>query len=87
MTASGEPVIETEGLTRRFGRLVAVDGVDLAVGRGEVFGFLGPNGAGKSTLIRMLVGLLAPVRGGPPGCSGLSMPRRRVSASARASAT
>jgi ABC-2 type transport system ATP-binding protein len=58
-----EVVIEAKRLTRRFGKLVAVDGVDLEVRRGEVFGFLGPNGAGKSTLIRMLVGLLMPSAG------------------------
>ena len=50
--------IVAEGLVRRFGDLVAVDGVDLVVDEGEVFGFLGPNGAGKSTVVRMLVTLL-----------------------------
>ena len=55
--------IEAEGLVRRFGDLVAVDGVDLVVEPGEVFGFLGPNGAGKTTLVRMLVTLLRPTAG------------------------
>jgi ABC-2 type transport system ATP-binding protein len=52
------PAIETRGLTRRFGQLTAVDSLDLAVHRGEVFGFLGPNGAGKTTTIRLLLGFL-----------------------------
>jgi ABC-2 type transport system ATP-binding protein len=56
-------VIETHGLTRRFGTLVAVNKLDIQIHRGEVFGFLGPNGAGKSTLIRMLLGLLSPSEG------------------------
>ena len=55
--------IEAEGLVRTYGDIRAVDGVDLVVEPGEVFGFLGPNGAGKSTLVRMLVTLLRPTAG------------------------
>jgi len=58
-----EIAIVTERLTRRFGGLTAVDGVDLRVAAGQFFGFLGPNGAGKSTTIKMLTGLLAPSSG------------------------
>ena len=57
------PAIETTGLTRRFGELCAVDGLNLQVERGKFYGFLGPNGAGKSTTIKMLTGLLAPTSG------------------------
>jgi ABC-2 type transport system ATP-binding protein len=57
------PAIRTEGLTRRFGDLVAVEDVNLEVASGQFFGFLGPNGAGKSTTIKMLTGLLAPTSG------------------------
>ncbi len=53
----------TRGLTKRFGRLLAVDHLDLVVRRGELYGFLGPNGAGKSTTLRMLCGLIAPTEG------------------------
>ena len=56
-------VIIAEGLTKRFGRLVAVDDVSLDIEAGEIFGFLGPNGSGKSTVIRMLCGLLQPSAG------------------------
>jgi len=58
-----DAAIVTEKLTRRFGNLTAVDGVDLTVAAGQFFGFLGPNGAGKSTTIKMLTGLLAPSSG------------------------
>jgi len=51
--------IETRGLSKHFGQQAAVDGVDLAVPHGSVFGFLGPNGSGKTTTIRMLLGLAA----------------------------
>jgi ABC-type multidrug transport system ATPase subunit len=55
--------VESSGLTKRFGRQVAVDAVDLEVPRGAVYGFLGPNGSGKTTTIRMLLGLIRPTAG------------------------
>jgi ABC-2 type transport system ATP-binding protein len=55
--------IQTRALRKEFGDVVAVDGLDLAVEEGEVFGFLGPNGAGKSTTINMLLGFLTPTGG------------------------
>ena len=57
------PAIETRGLTKRFGDVVAVDGLDLSVPRGSIYGFLGPNGAGKTTTLRMLTGLGRPTAG------------------------
>ena len=72
MTAHGW-AIETVGLTKRFGPVLALDGLDLTVPPGETFGFLGPNGAGKSTTIRLLLNLIRPtagsasVLGGPAG--------------------
>jgi ABC-2 type transport system ATP-binding protein len=62
-SAANGYVIETRGLTRRFGAVTAVAGVDVRIRRGEIFGCLGPNGSGKSTLMRMLLGLLAPSAG------------------------
>jgi ABC-2 type transport system ATP-binding protein len=55
--------IEVSGLTKRYGRVEALGGADLSVGRGEVFGLVGPNGAGKTTLIKGLVGALRPSSG------------------------
>jgi ABC-2 type transport system ATP-binding protein len=57
------PSIETVGLRKVFGHLVAVEGLDLRLERGEVFGLLGPNGSGKTTTIRMLCGLMRPTSG------------------------
>ena len=56
-------VISCKRLTKRFGSVVAVSGLDLGVSAGQVYGFLGPNGAGKTTTIRMLVGLVTPTEG------------------------
>lgn len=58
-----DQAIETRDLIRTFGQVVAVDGIDLAVPRGTLYGFLGPNGAGKSTTIKCLTGLLRPSGG------------------------
>ncbi len=55
--------VRADGLTKRFGEFLAVDHVDLAIARSDIFGFLGPNGAGKSTTIRMLCGLMPPSSG------------------------
>ena len=57
------PPVSAHGLVRHFGDIKAVDGVDLEVRQGEIFGFLGPNGAGKSTIVRMLTTLLKPTAG------------------------
>ena len=61
--AASDAAISARGLTKQFGKLVAVDRVDLTVPRSHVYGFLGPNGSGKSTTIRMLCGLLTPTAG------------------------
>jgi len=67
---AGEPLIRARGLVKRFGDLVAVDGIDLDVRRGEAFGFLGPNGAGKSSTMRM-IGCVSPVTAGTLSILGL----------------
>ncbi len=80
-----ETVIETRGLTKRFGERAAVDHVDLVVPRGVAFGFLGPNGAGKTTLIRTLLGL-TPATSGEVALLGLPQPAKRREALARVGA-
>jgi ABC-2 type transport system ATP-binding protein len=62
-SAAFSPAVQTEGLSKRFGERMALDGVDLEVPRGVAFGFLGANGAGKTTLIRLLLGLAEPTAG------------------------
>ncbi|HEX5018469.1 MAG TPA: ABC transporter ATP-binding protein [Actinomycetes bacterium] len=63
MVDAAGAAIRTEGLTKHFGDVVALDGLSLEVQRGEIFGFLGPNGAGKSTTIRLLLDLIHPTAG------------------------
>ena len=60
---TGEVVLRTHNLAKRYGKRLAVDDLNLAVYRGDIFGFLGPNGAGKTTTIRMALGLIAPTTG------------------------
>ena len=55
--------VEARGLVKAYGRIRAVDGVDLTVDAGDIYGFLGPNGAGKTTAMRMMLGLLRPDAG------------------------
>ena len=62
-TMTADPVIWTNGLAKHFGDVRAVDGINLNVRRGEIYGFLGRNGAGKTTTIRMLLGLIRPTSG------------------------
>ena len=64
MSSESELAIKARGLTKRFGRLTAVDHLDLDVPQSIIYGFLGPNGSGKTTAIRMLCGLLTPSEGG-----------------------
>src|SRR5947207_54473 len=78
-------VVETAGLTKRFGDRTVVQDVELQVPRGSAFGYLGPNGAGKTTLIRMLLGL-TPATAGSMRLLGLPVPERRAEALMRVGA-
>jgi len=73
--SDGQTAIEAHGLTRRFGQVAAVNGADLSIPRGHIYGFLGPNGSGKSTTIRMLCGLIKP-SSGTIRVLGLDIPRQ-----------
>ncbi|MEI8332871.1 MAG: ABC transporter ATP-binding protein [Chloroflexota bacterium] len=77
MTVAAAPAIQASGLTKAFGKVVAVDGVDLALERGRIYGALGPNGSGKTTLIRLLTGLARPTAG-YASILGLRMPSREA---------
>jgi len=63
VSLDGRPAIETDDLTKRFGDVLAVDGLDLSIPQGDVYGFLGPNGSGKTTTMRMLTSLTRPTSG------------------------
>ena len=78
-------VVETSGLTKRFGQRIAVDNVDLQVPGGSAFGYLGPNGAGKTTLIRLLLGLTR-ATAGKMWLAGRPVPAERAAALARVGA-
>ena len=81
-----ELVIQTDGLTKRYGRVLAVDGLSLSVARGRIFGLLGPNGSGKTTMMSMLLGLVRPTAGSfslfgtPPEHGGLDRELHRIGA-------
>ena len=81
-----DTVIQTDGLTKRYGRVLAVDGLSLSVPRGRIFGLLGPNGSGKTTLMSMLLGLVRPTAGSftlfgaPPERGGLERQLHRIGA-------
>src|SRR5215472_10254219 len=63
LQGGGSSAVEVDGVVKSFGRLRALDGIELRVRRGEVYGLLGPNGSGKTTLIRCLLGLVRPESG------------------------
>lgn len=83
MSGENNLVIETQGLTKHYGDIVAVEDLNLAVRKGEVFGLLGPNGSGKTTTILMLLGLTEPTAGSVR-VLGLDPARQPLSVKARA---
>ncbi|MEO8294868.1 MAG: ATP-binding cassette domain-containing protein, partial [Gemmatimonadota bacterium] len=75
-------MIRLIGLTKKYGKFTAVDGINLTVPEGELFGFLGPNGAGKTTTLRMIAGILKP-SGGTVEIGGDDIQARPLQAKAR----
>ena len=75
-------MIELSGLTKRYGRFTAVDGISLTIPTGELFGFLGPNGAGKTTTFRMIAGILRPTSGSIR-IAGIDLDREPIAAKSR----
>ena len=86
LTSEPPVVLSTHELTKRFGKTLAVDRLNLTVRRGDVFGFLGPNGAGKTTTIRMIVGLIYPTSG-YVRCSITGCPRQDRGAASTSAAS
>ena len=74
----GDPVVATRDLTKKYGKLIALDGLTMSVERGQILGFIGPNGAGKTTAIKILVGLARPTSGSAmvAGTDCLADPRK-----------
>src|SRR5215471_11310354 len=75
-------MIKLTNLTKRYGNFTAVDGINLEVPRGELFGFLGPNGAGKTTTLRMIAGILRPTSG-TVEISGIDIAANPIAAKSR----
>jgi ABC-2 type transport system ATP-binding protein len=82
VTGGARPVIEAQGLTKRFGDFTAAQDITFAIPRGQIFGLLGPNGAGKSTTFKMLCGLLKPTEG-QGRVAGFDLRRDRAQARSR----
>src|SRR5437899_13046482 len=74
----GDPVVATRDLTKKYGKLIALDRLTMTVERGQILGFIGPNGAGKTTAIKILVGLARPTSGSAQvvGTDCVSDPRK-----------
>src|SRR5947209_5026106 len=74
----GDPVVATRELTKKYGKLIALDRLTMSVDRGQILGFIGPNGAGKTTAIKILVGLARPTSGSAlvAGTDCVADPRR-----------